>query len=94
MSSNAKKLLTGLLDSAGITINGSRPFDIQILDEQFYKRVMAGGSLAAGESFMDGEWEVVALDQFFDKILRAHLDQKFNNWKTYLAVLKARIFNQ
>lgn len=37
---------------------------------------MAGGSLALGESYMDGWWDCQALDQLFHRLLRARLDQK------------------
>ncbi|MEX0995063.1 MAG: hypothetical protein WD599_06000 [Balneolaceae bacterium] len=35
-------------------INGSRPWDIQIHDERFYKRVLAENTLGLGESYMEG----------------------------------------
>jgi cyclopropane-fatty-acyl-phospholipid synthase len=42
----------------------------------FYKRLAAGGSMALGESYMDGWWDCEALDQFFDRIMRFRLDQQ------------------
>jgi cyclopropane-fatty-acyl-phospholipid synthase len=39
---------------AGIQIGGRRPWDLQIHDDRFYARLLAGGDLAAGESYMDG----------------------------------------
>ena len=61
---------------ADVTINGSRPWDIQVHNDLFYKRLVAGGSLALGESYMDGWWDCGALDQFFDRILQIRLDHK------------------
>jgi cyclopropane-fatty-acyl-phospholipid synthase len=37
---------------------------------------VAGGSIALGESYLDGWWECDALDQFFNRILKFRLDQK------------------
>jgi len=53
-SPSEKHLLQQLLDYAGIAIDGSRPFDIRVNHPDFYPRVLAGGSLALGESYMDG----------------------------------------
>jgi hypothetical protein len=40
--SQAKKQVEKILQKAGITINGSRDFDIQVLNEKLYRRVLAG----------------------------------------------------
>ena len=49
-----KKQVQKLLDLADVKINGDRPWDIQVHNKNFYKRVLSGGSLALGESYMDG----------------------------------------
>jgi cyclopropane-fatty-acyl-phospholipid synthase len=69
-------LVPELLASAGVEINGNRPWDIQVHNSLFCKRVVTGGSIALGESYMDGWWDCDALDQFFDRILRFRLDQQ------------------
>jgi cyclopropane-fatty-acyl-phospholipid synthase len=68
-------LIHEMLATAGVEINGHRPWDIQVHHDQFFKRLLAGGSMALGESYMDGWWDCEALDQFFDRILRARLDK-------------------
>ncbi len=50
-------MVRDLFTSAGVEINGSRPWDIQVGRNLFYKRLVAGGSMALGESYMDGWWE-------------------------------------
>jgi cyclopropane-fatty-acyl-phospholipid synthase len=65
---NKEKVIT-LLASLGITVNGSKPYDIQVKNEALYKRLLRGGSLALGESYMDGWWECGQLDEFFNKII-------------------------
>lgn len=72
----SRQVLQELLNTADVRIDGSRPWDIRVLHERFFDRVLAGGSLALGESYMDGWWECEALDQFFDRVLSARLDQK------------------
>ncbi len=89
-----KKTVQNILNRADIEINGQRPWDIQVNNPGFYKRVLAGGSLALGESYMDGWWECKAIDQFIDKIFRAKTYAEIKTspqviWNT----IKARIMN-
>lgn len=90
----AKDVVKELLDSAGITLNGSAPYDMQVTDERFYQRVLSDGALGLGESYMDGWWECEALDEFIHRILRAGVeDQVRGSWKSYWHVVKAKIWN-
>ena len=84
-----------MLESSDVQINGNRPWDIQIHDPNFYERVLSGGSLALGESYMDGWWDCEALDQFFEKILENRLDNKVEaNTKLFPRVmLRVRLIN-
>ena len=65
-----------LLDLADIEINGGRPWDIQVVDDRFYQRVLTQGSLGLGESYMDGWWDVDDLAGFFYRLLLVKLDRK------------------
>jgi cyclopropane-fatty-acyl-phospholipid synthase len=65
-----------LLEDSDVRINGDRPWDIRIHHSDFFARVLRGGSLALGESYMDGWWDCDALDRFFDRILKSRLDRK------------------
>ncbi len=82
-----------LLALADVKIGGDHPWDIQVHDDRLYARVLAGGSLALGESYMDGWWDCSNLDEFFCRILRARLDTAVKSRAWYLAALKARLFN-
>jgi cyclopropane-fatty-acyl-phospholipid synthase len=87
-----KRAVQELLDQADVRIDGHRPHDIRVHHAGFYPRVLAGGSLALGESYMDGWWDCDALDGFFERILRARLDQRARKSKALLwAVLKAKL---
>lgn len=70
-----KHKIKSLLESADIKINGSRPWDIQVLDERLYNRITRQGSLGLGEAYMDGWWEADALDQFFYRALNSGLEK-------------------
>ncbi|MDF1590507.1 MAG: cyclopropane fatty acyl phospholipid synthase [Desulfobacterales bacterium] len=92
--SNEKQVVQETFDLADVQINGNRSWDIQVHNPDFYERVLAGGSLALGESYMDGWWDCEALDQFFDRILSAGLEKKVKKAKRILwPVLKAKIIN-
>ena len=81
-----------LLKQADVEINGDRPWDIQVHDERFFGRLLADGSLAAGESYMDGWWDCEQLDEFFAKILRCKLEDAFKHW-TVLQIIQAKFLN-
>jgi len=90
--SGEKELVQQLLDLAGVQIDGHAPCDIQVHNPEFYPRVIAGGSLALGEGYVDGWWDCEALDQFFERILAARLDKKIRKSKAFLrAAVKVRL---
>ena len=62
--------LAGILAGAGIELNGSRPWDLQVHDPRLFHRVLSHGSLGAGESYVDGWWDAGALDDFFTRVNR------------------------
>ncbi len=82
-----------LLTIAGIEINGSRPWDIQVHHSGFFRRVLADTSLGLGESYMDGWWDCERLDELIYRILRAKLHQQASSFKDILAYLQARLLN-
>ena len=93
--SKVKIFVQKMLVLSDIHINGRRPWDIQIHNPNFYEKVLSGGSLALGESYMDGWWDCEALDQFFERILENRLDKKVKKNIILLLYLnlKAKIIN-
>jgi len=88
----ARRLIQQFLDLADVRIDGHAPWDIKVHNPDFYPRVIAGGSLALGESYMDGWWDCEALDQFFERIMAARLDKKVRQSKALMwAAVKARL---
>ncbi|MDP2365327.1 MAG: cyclopropane fatty acyl phospholipid synthase [Ignavibacteria bacterium] len=75
-SEKYKRLVEELLNLAGIQINGSQSWDIQIHDERFYKRAIGEVELGMGESYMDGWWTAENIDEMIYKIIRADLLNK------------------
>ena len=89
----AERFVRDLLAQAGVEVGGSRPFDLVVHDPSFYRRVLAGGELAFGESYMDGQWDCEALDVLVDRILRARLERRVPGLKTFLYAAAARLVN-
>ncbi|MBZ5677290.1 MAG: cyclopropane fatty acyl phospholipid synthase [Acidobacteriia bacterium] len=92
-TSAAAQKVTEILSFAGIGVNGSEPWDIQVHDERFFDRALGEGSIGVGESYMDGWWDVQALDEFFTRFRRADLASYVHDLKTALLVLKTRVLN-
>ena len=66
---NAEKTVRRYLDEAGIEVNGAGPGDIKVNDPRFYDRLVSGGSLGLGESYMDGWWEADNLEEFLFNLI-------------------------
>lgn len=88
------RIASELLNRAGIRVNGPAVSDIRVRNPLFFKRVLQEGSLGLGESYMDGWWECERLDVFFQKVLRAGLENQLpHHFKDTLRIASARLFN-
>jgi cyclopropane-fatty-acyl-phospholipid synthase len=90
---SAKDKLAALLRAADIEIDGRDPWDLRVHDERFYARVLSDGTLGAGESYMDGWWDVPQLDEFFARVHRAKLGRQLMTAGVLGQVLLSRIRN-
>jgi cyclopropane-fatty-acyl-phospholipid synthase len=91
---NAKEKIRELLAIAGVKLNGPDPWDLQVNDERFYQRAMSQASVGIGEAYMDGWWDVPALDEFFCRIQKAELQQKLVTPEVLWLVARGRLFNR
>ncbi len=90
----AKSIVIELLEGSGITINGTRPGDITVHNEQFYSRLLREGSLALGETYMDFWWDCDALDIFFERLMVAHPEEKIKkSMRLIIKLALAKIIN-
>ena len=78
---SAKLTVQNLLSQAGIQINGIRPWDLQVNNPRFYRRVLSGGSLALGETYMDGWWDCESVDQFISRLLISDVESRVSTTK-------------
>ncbi|MGV7961432.1 cyclopropane fatty acyl phospholipid synthase [Photorhabdus tasmaniensis] len=89
-----QRIANEMLQEAGVQINGHNPYDIQVKNPNFYKRVLQQGSMGLGESYMDGWWDCERLDIFFYRVLHAGLENKIpSNFKDTLKIAITRLRN-
>lgn len=88
-----RKRIERLLAQADIRIDGDQPWDIQVHDPRFFRRVLTGASLGLGESYMDGWWDCQRLDELVYRILRHRLQEQVRSWQDWLTCLQAKLFN-
>jgi len=89
-----KELVTTLLKSVGITVNGYNPWDMQIHDDRVYPMVLREAALGLGESYMNGWWDCEELDKFISLLLQGNLKKYAKRNRVFLAkLLISKIFN-
>tara|TARA_B100000586_G_scaffold230590_1_gene179324 strand:- start:101 stop:1270 length:1170 start_codon:yes stop_codon:yes gene_type:complete len=89
-----QKVVSELLQIADITINGTRPWDIQVKDNRLFKRFLSDGALGFGESYMEGWWECEHLDQLIERLIRSNMGSYTKkNWKLLYLGLVSKLFN-
>ncbi|MDB5238036.1 MAG: Cyclopropane-fatty-acyl-phospholipid synthase [Candidatus Kaiserbacteria bacterium] len=91
---NAEIVLRNAFEKSGIVVGGKEPWDIQVHDARFYDRVLSGGTLGFGESYMDGWWDAGAVDQLIYKILQNDLQNHIKiNAKLVWSFVQAKLTN-
>jgi len=83
-----------LLEPADIAVNGGRPWDIIVHNDDLFRRILAHGSLGLGEAYMDGWWDCKQIDQFVCRLLTAGIDRKVKTLSMAAASIWARLANR
>ena len=66
---SSKDVAAEILTAAGIPVNGSEPWSIQVHNEKVWDRVLSQKQLGFAESYMDGWWDCQELDVMLTKLL-------------------------
>lgn len=94
MSSTDKVVLAKLLAMAKIELNGHQPWDLRVLDERAYGRILREQNLGLGECYMDGLVECDQWDELVTRILSSDLAARLkNDWRTLGYILRSRLLN-
>lgn len=90
----SRGIVEEILAAAGVRIDGPEPWDIQVRDDRFYDRVLCEGTLGFGESYMDGWWECLALDQLTARLLEHGIKEyRPSSFQASLSMLRLRLVN-
>jgi cyclopropane-fatty-acyl-phospholipid synthase len=82
-----------LLGLADVRIDGERPWDMQVHDPRLFGRLLAQGSLALGDGYMDGDWDTGDLDGLLFRLLESRLDEQVRGIAATLDALRAQLLN-
>jgi cyclopropane-fatty-acyl-phospholipid synthase len=82
-----------LLSLADVEINRDRAWDLEVHNDELYRRVLAEGSLGWGDAYVEGWWDCEALDDLFHRVFEANLDAQFKSWFDLFPLLRAKISN-
>jgi cyclopropane-fatty-acyl-phospholipid synthase len=93
--SKGRAIVERALETAGIAIDGPNAWDPRVLDDRFFDRVLREGTLGLGESYMDGWWDCVHIDDLIERMLRYRLkDHLAIDLRTRLSILRLRMLDQ
>lgn len=73
----ARGRIERMLADVGVRIGGHDPWDLVVHDETFFGKIWRHGMLGAGEAYVDGLWDCVALDELAARIARSGMHRRF-----------------
>jgi cyclopropane-fatty-acyl-phospholipid synthase len=82
-----------IVEPADIRLDGDRPWDVRVIDDRLFQRVLSHGTLGLGEAYMDGWWECDAIDQMVDRAHRSQIARRLVSPITVLRVAEAKVRN-
>ena len=91
--SSYRAMVESILSCADVTVGGDKPWDIKVRDTGFFRRVLSAGSLAVGETYMEGQWDCERLDEMFFRVFRTGSERLFPTFMQAWAAITARVFN-
>lgn len=90
----AKRIVTELLGRAEVGTDGAHPWDLRVLDERFYDRVLAQSSLGFGDSYVEGWWECERIDEMICRLLQRGVEEPLENtWRVKLEFVRATLLS-
>lgn len=73
MGKHSRTLGMQLLEQAGVPVNGSEPFSIQVHDNRLWDRVISQRQLGFGEAYIDGWWDCEHLDDMLTRVIASNV---------------------
>lgn len=96
IKTQTKNAILDILRAADVEIDGTRPWDIQVHNEnRFYRTILSMDTIKLGESYMVGDFDCDRLDQLIAKLIGHKLYEYVINDKSRLFhLLYLRTMNQ
>jgi len=88
-----RKRVEELLGAGDIRLDGDRPWDVHVHNEEIFPRVIADGMLGVGETYMEGWWDCEQLDEMICRAYRAKFHRLIRPINDIFYVLHARLVN-
>lgn len=92
MTAQLQQHFAEILSTAGIELNGSNSWDIQVHDPIVYSMVASNGSLGLGEAYMQGMWDCDAIDEFIFRCSKYRIQHQIK-WKSIAYIAFFRLLN-
>lgn len=73
MGKRSRNLGLGLLERAGVPVNGPDPFSIQVHDDRLWDRVISQRQLGFGEAYIEGWWDCDHLDEMLTRVIASNV---------------------
>jgi len=89
-----KASIQSLLDAADVKVNGSRPWDLKVHNDELYGRILGHGSLGLGEAYMEGWWDCDELDGLIHRIIKTDIRSQVTTLKDKLFYVYAHLVNR
>lgn len=91
---SAEMTIRGLLEKAGVEVNGPNPWDPRVTNPQLYPRILSQGGLGLGEAYMDGWWNCADIAEFLNRVFRADVRKHIGlTVPRALLLLQSRVMN-
>ncbi len=91
----AERIVRDTFASCDVEIGGARPWDIQVKDRAFYRRLAINPSFELGESYMDDQWDCPAIDELLFRLFSSADKGSFERgWKYHLRNAWGRLANR
>jgi len=91
----AREKLCTLFAESDIRVDNDLPWSPKVHDDRVYGRILKGGMLSVGESYVDGDWDCTSLDELAARFNRLGIDQMVGSISRGLAdAINVRLVNR
>lgn len=87
-------IITKVYRKGGITINGTKPWDMRVHNKEFFTRVANNAPMGLGESYMDGMWDCDDICELTARTMKYNIHRFYmTRWNRFLNFVELYFFN-